>query len=233
MTDYRQPETAEEYQALVDNLIVATAEERDIFNRFLNQTLTGEEFIDCRCFELFVKIGFYIPNVPSMKAMLRSYADFGIEAEPLKGSCWHTATMVAINYDNVQYAVDDRGEYFLHNKKRSIEHAINHYQLLSTYYHTHIKEIYNYLKTKTTDDIWVMAGGGAQLQAFFGTKDGYIAILYLDMDDYVSLDVDDAEKAEIINKKKYSLSVQFSHNNHYFDKCPLKNFKIQKSDCER
>jgi hypothetical protein len=93
-----------------------------------------------------------------------------------------------------------------------------------------VKEVYDYLKTKTSDDIWAMVSGG---QVFFGHKDGYIAILYFDSGDYVKLGVQDDKKALKISTKKYTLAVQFSKNNHYFHKHTLKNFKIQKSDCEK
>jgi hypothetical protein len=230
MTDYRNAETVEEITILKENFKLATVEERDMFTRYLDQTLPAEEFISNGGFELFVRLGYFIPNVPSINTLIGSYEDFGIKAEPLKGSSWHTPTMIAVNHDGVQYGLDDRGKYFLDNDKHPIEQAINQFQLISTHYHQRVKEVYDYLKTKTPDDIWAMVSGG---QVFFGNKDGYIAILYFDSGDYVTLGVQDDKKALKISTKKYTLAVQFSKNNHYFDKHTLKNFKIQKSDCEK
>ena len=233
MSDYREPESNEEFQTIKDNLALATSEERDMFKRYLNQSLPAEEFITNGGFELFVRLGYFIPNVPSVNALIGSYEDFGITAEPLKGSCWHTPTMVAINHDGVQYGVDDKGKYFLDNDKKTIENNIHQFQLISTHYHQRVKEVYDYLKTKTNDDVWAMVSGSGQPQVFFGHKDGYIAILYFEPDNYVKLGVDDSKKAEKISTKKYTLAIQFAKNNHYFDKGVLKNFKIQKSDCDK
>lgn len=233
MTDCRIPETDEEFENLRDKLLLATVEERDLFNRYLDKTLTTDEFLDKQGVQLFIKIGFWIPNVPSVKAIIGSYKKFGITAEPVKGSCWHTSTMVAVNHDGVQYSVDDHGEYFKTNRKENIEHSIKHLELLRTHYHERIKEVYDYLKTKTDDDIWVMAGGGSQLQAFFGNKDGYIAILYFDMDTYIKLGDKNVTKARMIKTKDYTLSVQSEQNNRYFDDCTIENLKISKSDYAR
>ena len=230
MADYREPTTNEEFEIIKDNLALATLSERDMFKRYLNKSLPAEEFIENGGFELFVRLGYFIPNVPSINALIGSYEDFGVKAEPLKGSSWHTPTMVAINHDGVQYGLDDNGKYFLDNDKTKIENNIYQFQLISQHYHQRVKEVYDYLKTKTNDDIWAMVSSG---QVFFGHKDGYIAILYFDSGDYVKLGVHDDKKALKISTKKYTLAVQFSKNNHYFDKHTLKNFKIQKSDCEK
>lgn len=227
MADYREPTTNEEFEIIKDNLALATLSERDMFKRYLNKSLPAEEFIENGGFELFVRLGYFIPNVPSVKALIGSYEDFDIKAEPLKGSCWHTPTMVAINHNGVQYGVDENGKYFLDNDKKSIENSIHQFKLISTHYHHRVKEVYDFLKTKTTDDIWAMVSSG---QVFFGQKDGYIAILYFESGDYVKLGVEDTKKAEKISTRKYTLAVQLPKNNHYFEKHTLKNFKIQKSD---
>jgi len=229
MTDYRIVETADEMTNFASNLLKANAEERNIFTRFLNKQLTNQEFIDLNCFPLFIKLGYYIPNVPSTKALIGSYADFDIVAEPLKGGCWHSSTMVAVNHDGVQYALDDRGTYFSDNDKKTITDVIHHYRLMNTHYHIRIKEVYDYLKIKTSDDIWVMVSASSSLQAFFGNKEGYLAIMYFDKADYIAVDSNDEIKINRINTVKYTLNVQFEHNNHYFENAPFKNLKIQYS----
>lgn len=49
-------------------------------------------------------------------------------------------------------------------------------------YHEKIKFIYDFLVAKNIGDIWVMSGGGMQIQAFFGNSTGYLGILYLNLD---------------------------------------------------
>ena len=55
-------------------------------------------------------------------------------------------------------------------------------------YHKVTKEICDHLTTKGIENVWAMEGGGAQYQIFFGDKNGYIAILYLDMKNGEKLD---------------------------------------------
>lgn len=229
MTNYRNAETADEISNFALKLTSASVDERSLFTRFMNKQLSDQEFLDLNCFPLLIKLGYLIPNVPSTKALIGSYADFGITTEPLKGGCWHSSTMVAVNHDGVQYALDDKGSYFADNDKKTITMIINNYQLMSGHYHNRIKEVYDHLKTKTTDDIWVMVSGASSLQAFFGNKDGYLAILYLDKADYIKIDSKDQTKIDHINTVRYTLNVQFSHNNHYFENAPFKNLKIQYS----
>ena len=104
MSNYRTVETPDEMTIFAAKLTKANQDDLSIFTRFINNQLTPQEFIDLDCFPLLVKLGYFIPNVPSTKALIGSYADFGITAEPLKGGCWHSSTMVAVNHDGVQYA---------------------------------------------------------------------------------------------------------------------------------
>lgn len=233
MSNYRAIQTPEEMQIFLDNVVKASQEEKDLVNSFINRTITAEDFIDKDVPTLLMKLEYFVDGSPSLNAIIGSYEDYGIKAEPLKGGNWHTKTMVAIHHDGVQYSVDDGGLYFLDNDKQRIEHSLYHYQLLSTHYHERVKEVYDYLKTKMTDDIWAMSGGGSQLQVFFGNKDGYIGILYFDDDQYVKVGVENAKKAAIIANKKYTLVVQSAANNHYFENYANPNIKVRKSDTVR
>lgn len=104
MADYREPETNEEFEIIKDNLALATSSERDMFKRYLNKSLPAEEFIENGGFELFVRLGYFIPNVSSVNALIGSYEDFDIKAEPLKVLAgirlqWLRLIMMACNMD--------------------------------------------------------------------------------------------------------------------------------------
>jgi hypothetical protein len=232
MKDYRIAKTPAELQKLLDNITAASLSDQDVFNRYINKKITFEEFSQKNGYKILFSLGYFIVDTPSTSAIIGSYADLGIIVEPVVGNAWHTKTMVAINYDNVQYAIDDRAEYLLDTDKSVIEKRIKDFNLLKMYYHSRIKRIYDYLVTRTADDVWVLVGGGSQLTAFFGNKHGYIAILYLDDPEYMNPDIIDVRKTEKIKSKKYTLAIQFSRNNHYFDDCLIKNLKIEKSDCD-
>jgi hypothetical protein len=60
---------------------------------------------------------------------------------------------------------------------------VEEYKELIDKYHPLIKKVYNALKEQVDelDDLWVLSGGGAQLQAFFGSNGKYVGILYLGM----------------------------------------------------
>lgn len=91
---------------------------------------------------------------------------------------------VCFMYDDVRYMI-----YLMKNKnkderKKDAERGYKKYIEIRDRYHPLIKKIYNAIQTQLpqTGDIWVMSGGGMQLQAFFGNKDGYLSTLYLGME---------------------------------------------------
>jgi len=84
----------------------------------------------------------------------------------------NTNNLHCYNYNNVEKELDNR-----------INHSINHFKLAYQRHHNIIKEVYELCSSLYNEDIWVMMGGGMQIQAFFGNSSGYIGILYLSMDD--------------------------------------------------
>lgn len=131
----------------------------------------------------------------------------GFDIAETKGNCRWGEDMYAIWHDGVQYAINYHGNT---DKKGNpdIEHSVGHLKTMigSEIYHEKIKKIYDHLMSLNIGDIWVLSGGGQQIQAFFGNKSGYLAILYLEM-----------EKVKKPKDKQHSLSVQWAKNNRYFD----------------
>lgn len=68
-------------------------------------------------------------------------------------------------------------------KQKKVKEEVEEYRDLVDKYHPLIKKVYNALQEQIPglDDLWVLSGGGAQHQAFFGSNGRYIGILYLGM----------------------------------------------------
>ena len=81
--------------------------------------------------------------------------------------------------------------------------------------------MYDYCVNLDVGDIWILSGGGSQLQAFFGNHTGYLAILYLDMED-INEEVNPEYMAAIGNTT-YTLQVNWVRNNPLF----VNRFDIQ------
>lgn len=96
----------------------------------------------------------------------------------------------------------------------------DHYAMISIY-HTHIiKPIYDELcKIPALGHVWVMEGGGAQCQAFFGNEKGYIVTLGLDMKS--------KNKKEVTKSKDYTLVVEGKRNDDILEKVTLPNCKVR------
>ncbi|MEG0869646.1 MAG: hypothetical protein RSG77_21775 [Hafnia sp.] len=142
------------------------------------------------------------------------YAQYGVEVTVPKGRSWHSKSLMCAEHDGVPYCMDEHSHFFEDDSDRELRHSILHRKLMIERHHEKIKAIYEYCVGLDVGDIWVMAGGGAQLQAFFGNSTGYLAILYLDMEDLNECVNSDYLKA--IGNTKYTLKVNFSKNNKYF-----------------
>lgn len=160
--------------------------------------------------------------------LVSAYAKHGLIVERPKGGSWHSKTMMAAPHDGVQYCVDNHGHHLKAGREDSILHGIWHREQLIKRHHAMIKTIYEYCVALEVGDIWVLCSGGAQLQAFFGNKTGYLAILYLDMEDENERVDDDYLKA--VGNQKLTLQVNWKHNNPLFvGKFKMPGVKLRKS----
>lgn len=133
--------------------------------------------------------------------VIEAFKKKNLDITEVKGNSRHGEHMVAIWHDGVQYAIDYHG----HTDKKGnpdIDHGVKHLKIMiqSETYHQKIKKIYDYLMALNIGDIWVMSGGGMQVQAFFGNKNGYVAILYLEMENVKK--PKDKEHTLVVNGKK-------------------------------
>lgn len=141
-----------------------------------------------------------VPYLPAL------YAGEGLAVTKAKGS--RDQTMMAHMHDGVQYTMDDYG-------KLDVSRSAGHLKMIIDRHHSVVKQVYDYCVALDVGDIWAMSGGGCQLQVFFGNRTGYLAILYLDMDDS-SMGKAYAEGATSRPKSDWVLQVQSNKNDPLF-----------------
>lgn len=144
------------------------------------------------------------------KNILETFKEYGYDIEQVNGNPtdkYLSDSMYAINVDNVQYTINFHNKYDK-NGKPDIAHGIKHLNVVlnNSFYKTKIKLIYDYLMNLDIGDIWVMMGGGMQIQAFFGNSKGYIGILYLNLEN------DKVFKTDV----RHTLQVESYQNDKYF-----------------
>lgn len=141
--------------------------------------------------------------------LIAVYREFGLTVTPPKGNCWFGKHMVCAEHEGVPYCMDAHGS-------GDYSHGVKHRELLIQRHHTLIKAVYDYCVGLDVGDIWVLSGGGAQLQAFFGNSTGYLAILYLDMEDPSEQEALE-EYLEACGSKTFTLQVNWNHNDPLFE----------------
>lgn len=91
-------------------------------------------------------------------------------------------------------------------------------------YHKIVKPLFYRIKElANAENLWVMEGGGSQVQMFFGDERGYIGILYLGMR---------TSKTSAIFRKDYTLQINGSKNDKYFKDIEyiIPNIKVKTSE---
>ena len=159
--------------------------------------------------------------------LVRLYAALGLNVTEPKGKSWHCQTLVQAEHDGVPYCVDSHGE----QDPKDMMHGVNHRKLAIERHHTEIKAVYEFLAAKPElGDIWVLMGGGCQIQAFFGNHTGYLAIMYLTLDD---LDEDErlTENGYLAacGNAKHVLQANWTKNNAVFRGFKVPGVKFEKS----
>lgn len=141
--------------------------------------------------------------------LVEAYRKHGLEVTAPKGNCRYGKTMVCAEHDGVPYCMDahGRGDY---------AHGVQHRKLIIERHHARIKSVYEYCQALGVGDIWVLSGGGGQLQAFFGNSTGYLAIMYLDMENRAEQD-ELEDYLEACGNTTFDLQVNFTKNDPLFE----------------
>jgi hypothetical protein len=151
-------------------------------------------------------------------ALAALYLPHGLSVTTPKGNSRWGETMVCAEHDEVPYCMNAYGGENTDpdTLKRSVEHSVTHRALTIERHHALIKAIYKYCVGLEVGDIWVLCGGGAQLQAFFGNQSGYLAILYLDLEDIESQE-SMSEYLASCGNKTFLLQVNGAANDKLFE----------------
>lgn len=153
------------------------------------------------------------------KELKKQFAEVGVKVVEPKGvtKCGDR-TNLAVIHDGIQYVMYHMKShhFFGDNQHSSVSSQAKKYEEIVKRHHKLIKEVHGYIQKKYQGDLWVMSGGGAQLQAFFGNETGYLAILYLDMEN-----PDENDMLEDIGRKGVNLVVNGGRNDEHF-----KDFKM-------
>lgn len=142
--------------------------------------------------------------------LAEAYAAHGLVVTPPKGNSRWGKTMVCAPHEGVPYCMDS------HEGRTPIAHGVQHRALIVARHHVLVKAVYDHCAGLGVGDIWVLSGGGAQLQAFFGNSTGYLAILYLSMAD-ARLDRELADELDACGNTPFTLQVNWRSNDPLFE----------------
>lgn len=146
------------------------------------------------------------------------YLKHGLVVSAPKGNSWWGESMVCAEHDEVPYCMDthDGPDYTQLELERKAARAVARRETIIQRHHEKIKAVYNYCKALDVGDVWVLCGGGAQLQAFFGNKEGYLAILYLDLVE-IECQAEAASLLESCGLKTFTMQVNGADNDKLFE----------------
>lgn len=125
---------------------------------------------------LLYQVGYFIDDGLSITELNEYYKNFGKTLIPVQGACSLTKNMYAISYDKVQYVVKQVP------KNYEIEENIKKYKYIIKHHHKKIKEVYDYLKSQSIEDIWVYGHINGRITATFGDRNGVIAYIELGLE---------------------------------------------------
>ena len=164
---------------------------------------------------------------PGFIWMRNVFAAAGADVHRVEGACWFSGTAVAINHDGVQYMLDIHAQ----DKKRrgeKIDEAhltLQRFRFVSKHYHPIIKALVDHAQEHHEKRLWVLVGGGLQLQAFIGNEHGYIGILYLDLHPEAWAR---AEKGKpVLRKSGYTLVLEGKDKKKFFSGFSFEQPKIR------
>lgn len=144
---------------------------------------------------------------------LPAWRALGLDPLPVPGRKPKAAdTMLCFSHDNVPYCLDHYGQ------AERLARCSRRRRLIIERHHHKVKTIFEHAQARSSTPIWVLCGGGSQLQAFFGSVDGYLAILYLDLQDlqeHVVLASSGYLKA--VGNEAYSLVLERVASKHVFE----------------
>lgn len=161
-----------------------------------------------------------------MAYFLGQYRQYGLDVELSVGPSKNNFS-VTHHHDGVPYALYHNSAYVGEFDVSKVSHNMEHILPMIERHHTIIKAVYDYLRSNVEGELWVMSGGGAQLQAFFTNSTGYLGILYLDLIDDLWGTSPDYLKA--CGNELFTLVPNFKRNNVLFKDMAIQGVKVRKA----
>ena len=169
---------------------------------------------------------------------LKTYTKYlrkGITLRPVRGNHQYGDFMFSFYHDNVQYTLDDSGDYEEGGgDDEYMDMLISSLAMIIERHHSTVKNVYNYIQKAYNSDVWVRAESGEQLRVTFGNEDGFICSLCLTYVDATALDelneqlreeVGD-ESAQLINDGVFYLYPNNEKHNQYFKQLRVENVHV-------
>lgn len=164
-----------------------------------------------------------------MEYFLDQYRQYGLDVEVSKGPRPYSFS-VTHHHDGVPYALYHNQAQVGKFDTSKVHHNMEHILPLIERHHAMIKGVYDHLKAQVEGELWVLSGGGAQLQAFFTNNTGYLGILYLDM---VNLReqtrLSDSGLLKASGNESFTLTPNFSHNNILFKDMKVSGVRVRRA----
>lgn len=201
--------TSAEGRAVLDEL--QNSDVLPVFDAFTRKRMQGN--IDA------VRLYLQEESTDTFTRMQTMYKHYGIDVVPAKGKSWHSKILVTAEQDGVPYSMEPN-DVSGHVDPTKIPHNVKHYKLTVERHHKEVKAVYDFLvqnHSEALGDVWVMMGGGSQLQAFFGNNTGYLGILYLSLEDLKEQkELEATGYLDACGVTPYSLVPNWAKNNKYF-----------------
>ena len=145
------------------------------------------------------------------------YLRLGIIPRTVRGNWKGGLLMYSFYHDDVQYTIDDDGDYEYDKNIDYIMQCLEARDLIIERNHGVVREIYEYLKKELSTDIWVRVGAGRQLNCTFGDSNGEIAHFLMDF-------IDPSQFDEAVERLRSFMA----DNEREF--CPITNFVLMVID---
>lgn len=115
-----------------------------------------------------------------MTKTFAKYLRLGITPRPVRGNWKDGDYMYSIYHDDVQYTIDDMGDYEIDSDVSYILECLQARDLIIERNHDVVRCVYDHLVKYFDTDIWVRVNSGIQLTCSFGDRDGVFAHLSMD-----------------------------------------------------
>ena len=108
------------------------------------------------------------------------YLRLGVVPRLVSGNWKDGDYMYSVYHDDVQYTIDDMGDYELDLDISYILDCLHARDLIIERNHAIVRNVYEHLVDVLDDDVWVRVNSGIQLSCTFGDRNGAFAHFLMD-----------------------------------------------------